>query len=167
MKFPRITSEDFFNATMVIATVLKDKDSIKHSNYNNEFRKEILEAVEQIEKFIQTKPVGVSEKENLIELPENYSTEDFIRLALTGYQSILNDKDATAASKQQAIKFLRETTKELDDLTKMKAQNEKFSALEELIKQFLTRLLDEKIEQNPRGLANEFLNRLKELVEND
>lgn len=161
-KFPRITSEDFQNALYIVKELLEDPDYLENDNcrYNPVFKEEIKNLVADIKQTVKFKLLS-SEKSS----GDNsaITSSEILEMAVSGYRSIINDKDATPASKTSAIKFLRDSAKELDDVKAMEALDEEIITLTSFIKQFLTRLLDEKVTTDSRTVANEFLNRLEEL----
>lgn len=167
-KFPRIASEDFKNAFEIIKNVIKDSESLQESNYNSNFKEEIITAVNDLKITLQIGLVGSNSasSSNSAVLSGALTTEQILTMAVTGYNEVLADKNATAASKTNAIKFLKDAAKELEDVKELQKMVGEVEGLKSFIKQFLVQLIDEKIIRDPRTIANEFLNRLKELSEN-
>ena len=163
IKFPRISSEDFSNAVFIIKTVLKDKSTLneKTCQYQDLFKDEILNSVSEIQSIIALSKLSPDDtKESIGEI----NSFDILEMAISGYKEIFKDREASAATKQQAVKFLREAARELDDIQNLKAESEKFTMLEQFIKEFLTQLLDETKTLDKKTIAHEFMNRLGELI---
>ena len=163
IKFPRISSEDFKNSVFILKTVLKDKSTLneKTCQYGELFKEEILNAVNDLEHTTSISKLSI---ENPKEATSGITSLEIIQMAVDGYKKIFSDKEATAATKQQAVKFLREAARELDDLKNLQAESEKFKALEQFLKEFLTQLLDETKTLDKKTIATEFMNRLGELI---
>ncbi len=161
-KFPRITSEDFKNAFDIIKIVLQDPNSLegRGCQYNQNFKSEIKTAIEELKQDLKINVTqGISDDEI-----KGMTTAQVLKMAVDGYRQVSNDKEASAASKMNAIKFLREVSQELDDVNALEKQQEQINQIGNFIKQFLNQLVDEKITRDSRSIANEFLNRLKEIT---
>lgn len=161
--FPRITGEDFNNACIILLNVIKDSSSLDsdYCPYNSRLKGEIKSKVAEMEsEFNLNRAFEENDFSGNLE-----STEDIWREALETLREVRADKDASSTTKLNAIKYLKEVSQDLDDLILLRSENAKIGALTELIRQFFTRLLDDKATIEPSSLAQEFLNRLKELTE--
>lgn len=164
-RFPRITSDDLKNAATIFKTVLENKASLNADDcmYSTLFKQEILECATVLEDTVKFSSSNSTETESSI--TENYSPKEILKIAVQGYRKVIDDPEVSGTAKTNAVKFLRDAAKELDDLQELEKHADKIKSLTAFLKQFLSQLLDENNNLDKKTIATEFMNRLKELVE--
>lgn len=161
-KFPRITMQDFKDSANLLVKVSQDENYLNSNDcqYNTQFKEDIKTIVGVVVETLKKTLIETADQEL-----DPLSPISVLQMAVKNLNIVMEDKDATSNTKLNAIKFLRDASDELKKLEVLNKEAIKLKAIEEFTKQFLTKLLDDKIQVDNKVLATQFLNRLKEIVE--